>query len=221
MIKTMIHAVMANLKEIEWAEKVCGLAIPVTRPIMTIRDGEKYKTGEEIFPISDDLAGRSTLDKGGYLDLLPSSKYKSVIYFEQISPVRFAGFKDMSRRKIWIYEAQTRLVCWLNLKKFGWTKSGLADLANLAIQKKILAEPGEQPNSGRILVLDEFYTGAILDAAIIGNPINDKSIFSKYSVSEVVDNLLYPFEYFAIDINCHFEVGRDCFTEILVNDEIC
>jgi hypothetical protein len=223
MIATVATAIKDHIvSNLPWAERVGGLAIVAKQPIMTTIEGEQRKTGENLFPITNDLEGRTCWESGRYFDLLPGSAYKSVIYFEQLREVRFSDDLlqvDKFRRFSWT--GQIRLVCWLNLKKFGWENTGLADLCLADLVSIILANERKVP-FGRIVVDNEMFTNAYLDIRIGGEPIRDGNvIFSRYSVSEVANNLLYPFEFFALDLDFIFSVGRNCITKPEILTELC
>jgi hypothetical protein len=224
MIKTIVTQIknhlVAETGGVSWAERVAGLAIQAERPIMDTFEGRQVKLGSEFYPITDDLEGKACYENGRYYDLLPSSAYKSVIYFEQTAPLLYQGSKDI-KGKIWVFEGNIRLVCWLNLKKFGEENHGLSDRAMLTIIKRLRANKGQGVGTGSIPVNDDNYTDARLDVTIIGSPITDRLIFGRYTIAQIAENLLYPFEFFAIDMKVRFEVGKECVSEILEADPVC
>jgi len=222
MIRTIVTQIKTHLAfSIPWVERISGLVTRAVQPVMVNVDGQLAKIGENVYPIADDLEGKQCFESGRYFDMLPSSAYKSVVYFEQTAPVQRLENKD-NKGKIWVFQTDVRLVCWLNLKKFGEENPGLADVAMLAIMKRVLETKGQTlEQSGNIPVNDDRLTNARLEVSILGQPVTDRNIFARYSISEIAENLLYPFEFFAIDLRCRFEIGRDCFESILEADEVC
>lgn len=209
----MIHAIVAPIKTaieaLDIADKVGGIVMPLTKEI----EGQN----NIIFPVSCDISGQKCYEDGRYFDLLPSESYKTVMYFEQRSGVRYIGPKGPGSGTM-VYEANVRLVGWLNAKKLGFTDCSITSRVVLTVIKAILAEQAEYSrNAGRFTVTDGNYTNAIVEAEVVQQVPKDPSIFSAYTVQQ---ELLYPFDYFAIDLKCFFEVGKNCFVEVVTGTEI-
>ncbi len=150
--------------------------------------------------------------------MLPNDLYRSVIYFEQLTDVRFETYKD-SKDKIMIYQVNLRLVSWVNFKKMGSTDLTIIDRLALGIIKTLTATKGEvSRTSGKLSVTDANFTNAVLEVVPVSQVRQDRSIFSRYTLKE--DNLLYPWDYFAINLACTLYVGRECFTEVVAGAEI-
>ena len=208
----MIHAIVAPIKAaieaLDIADKVGGIVMPLTREV----EGNSIT-----FPVSCDISGQKCYEDGRYFDLLPSEAYKTVMYFEQRSGVRFVGPEGPGNNK-WVYETNVRLVGWLNAKKLGFTDCSITSRVVLTVIKALLPEQAEYSrNAGRFTVADGNYTNAIVEAEVVQQVPRDRNIFSPYTVEA---ELLYPFDYFAIDLKCFFEVGKECFTEVVTGTEI-
>jgi hypothetical protein len=52
-------------------------------------------------------------------------------------------------------------------------------------------------------------------------PPKDANIFARYSYNDGKQYLLYPYDYFAIDIETMFDVNSSCVPELQVKDEDC
>lgn len=171
-----------------------------------------------VFPVSCDVDGTACWEQGRYFELLPNDLYRAVIYFEQLTDVRFEGYKD-EKRRIMIYRTNIRLVGWLNLKKLGSTDCTLTARVVLGIIKALTVNQGEfSRNSGRFVVTDEAYTNAVVEVEPVAQVRQDKSLFSRYTLKET--NLLYPWDYFAIELACVLYVGRECFDAVEAGTEI-
>lgn len=190
--------------------RISGVVLPVTK---------KDKEGNSFtFPVSCDVDGKACWEQGKYFDLLPNDLYRAVIYFEQQTDVRFTGYKD-SKDTIMIYETDLRLVGWVNLKKLGTTDCAITDRLALGVIKTLTSNKGEiSRNSGKLSVVDADYTNASIELVPVRQVRQDRAIFSRYTLKET--NLLYPWDYFAIDMRCYLYVGRECFTEVTAGAEI-
>lgn len=190
--------------------RIAGLVSPISK---------KDKEGKPFtFPISCDVDGTACYEQGRYFDLLPNDLYRAVIYFEQLSDVSFTGYKD-SKDKIMIYESSLRLVGWINLKKFGSTDCTITSRLVLGIIKALTATKGEiSRESGQFAVSDANFTNAVVELVIDQQVRQNPNIFGRYTLKET--NLLYPWDYFAIDLTCNLYVGRECFVEVTAGAEI-
>lgn len=214
----MIHAIVGPLKAaVEnialfttgTDTRTAGVVIPVTRKV-----GDKRLT----FPVSCDVTGATCVEQGRYLELLPNDQFRAVIYFEQRSDVRFVGYLD-AKDKLMRFDADVRLVGWLNLKKMGLTDCSITARVVMGIIKALTTTRGETDrNSGRLLITDGNYTNAAVEVVPVRQVRQDKSIFNRYTIPE--DQLLYPWDYFALDLRCSLIVGRECFAEVTDDVEI-
>lgn len=224
-IITQIKNYLTDLGEgLTWAERVAGLVSRAERPIMMEVEGRQVQFGVDAFPISHDVEGKKCWETGKYYALLPSHTYKSVIYFEQTSPLVFAGPKDI-KGKIWVFTGNIRLVCWINAKKFGVDTPGLSDRLMLMVLKRMVRD---RPNKGHTLAnssiipfIDDNFINPHLEVLILGQPVTDSSIFGRYTIGAQAENLLFPYEYFAIDMQFRFEVGKECIIDVYEADPIC
>ena len=190
--------------------RTAGVVVPVTKKD---KEGVRFT-----FPASCDVDGLACWEEGRYFDLLPNDLHRAVIYFEQLTDVRFTGYKD-SKDTTMIYEADLRLVGWLNMRKFGSTDCTITSRLVLGIIKALTATKGQYSrNAGALPVIDAAYTNAIVEVEPVRQVRQDQSIFSRYTLSETV--LLYPWDYFALDFTCRLEVGRECFDEVVAGAEI-
>lgn len=215
----MIHAITTPIKDTIAAmplftagtdTRIAGIVQPVNKKD---KDGNRFT-----FPASCDVDGLACWEQGRYFDLLPNDLYRAVVYFEQLTGVRFVGYKD-SKDKTMIYQGNIRLVGWLNLKKFGATDCTITSRLVLGIIKALTVTKGElSRTSGQLTVSDGDFTNAIVEVEPLQQVRQDPSVFSKYTLKET--NLLYPWDYFAIDLTCRLYVGRECFTEVTAGAEI-
>lgn len=190
--------------------RIAGVVTPVTKKD---KDGNKFT-----FPASCDVDGKACYEQGRYFDLLPNDLYRAVIYFEQRTDVRFTGYKP-PKDKVMIYETDLRLVGWINAKKLGSTDCSITSRIVLEIIKTLTTTQGElEKTSGRLTVADAAFINAVVDVLPVSQVRQDQSIFSRYTLKETV--LLYPWDYFAIDLRCALYVGRECFDAVTAGEEI-
>jgi len=221
----MIHSIVEPIKTAIATQdlytgdqaRLAGIVIPITK---TDADGASIT-----FPASCDVDGLACYEEGRYFDLLPNDLYQTVGYFEQRSDVRFAGYLD-SKDKVMIHQVDLRFVSWLNLKKLGYSDCSITSRVVLGVIKALTATKGETSRTaGRLSVADAAFSGAIVEVDPQRQVLQDVSIFSRYTYRRTgatapIPELLYPWNYFALDLLCTFFVGRECFDAVGLETEI-
>lgn len=167
----------------------------VVRP-MTFFTGAEGSAVKKIYPIDCSTSYKDCVAASKkYTDLVPNSKYKSIHYFEDggVSQINNNGRKD------WRFESKLRLVGWINLKKLGKTDCSISAKAILQI---INALPSDRFNSGEYMNIQ---------ITSISEAPKSSAIFSKYTYDEAVTQyLMFPFDYYALDITTQFTISKSC-----------
>jgi len=190
--------IKSQIQDLEWTEIISGIV-----QIGELTQDNKVKK----FPVACNLSpdcGESDLKS-----LLPDSSKKSIIFFEDLAS-RFTGIE---RGAFMGFESRVKLVAWINLKKFGINN---CDSGFLFIADVLKAMSFENRNGF------EFGNADISSIKITGvseYPRN-MSIFSNYNVYEP-KFLLYPYSYFALDIQTKILIHKDCLQSIEAGGEVC
>ena len=206
----MIHAITNTIKvkldTLAWTERTAGLVVPAT----------KYSAegnAEFVFPITSDMNAVDCVQQGKYWDVVPNSAYKGALYVEQLSAVRFAGFE---KKYTWMnFTVDLRVVGWVNLAKLGYTDPAKSGLFSMSVIAKLLEDRGVMD------VDDPDYAGAKIYVEIIGEAEKNNSIFSRYTYQRFSHFLIYPFDYFAVDLRCRLLVSSACVTAVADEGEVC
>lgn len=181
-----------KLVQLPFLDKVAGLVKPVS---MATPSDSNAKN--KIFPVAANVS-YDDCKKGRFTDLVPNSTKMGIAYFEEEQAATVV--KDQAAAQH--YQAQVRLVVWLNLQKLG--EKELSSLSSIALQNvtKLLHNFHlDLTNSGIRYVR----------ARQVGEVIKLPSIFSKYTYSEAeTQYLFYPFDYFAVSYRINFAVFDAC-----------
>jgi hypothetical protein len=102
MNEAIASIVKSYVMGIEMADKCAGLIRPVTLMV-----GDVKKT----YPVAWDVSHADL--KGRYNDLMPNSKYKSLMYFEDMGTTWLERKGDNQ-----YFDSRLRLIGWLNTSKF-------------------------------------------------------------------------------------------------------
>ncbi len=206
MIHVIASAIKERLEELTWPDRVAGLAVPVTKY-------SAENTPEFVFPITNDTLAQECIQRGKYWDLVPNNSYKGSLYVEQTGPLRFDGFEK--KYTLMNFSANMRVVGWLNLAKMGYQDASMSGLFSMSVIAKLLE------SRGVVTVSNLQYSGALVYVEIVGEAEKNAGIFSRYSYSRFSNFLIYPFDYFAIDINVRFVVSSACVQAVEVGSELC
>ena len=199
MINTIVKNIIPYLEALNFSEVVGGIAT-------TISQNKPIKDNKIIvkkFPAYYN-ENKTTCNASDYIDLVPNSNKRSIIYFEnngiKISPINGNIIECV---------ADVRLVCWANLKKINDTFINADILKLLVIQA--------MPSS-----LSNVLPYSFIRIQLTGEETKNVSIFSKYTYNEEEKQyLIYPFDYFALNYEISFYVGKNCIDPILISPAVC
>lgn len=168
-----------------WIDKIAAVVVP-----LAIRnEGEPEKK----YPVACGAQHREC-NVGKYTDLLPKSKYKSVVFFED----QGATF-GVTRRDLMDMTSRLRMIVWLNLQKLGETS---CNNSAAVIQDIIRHLPQFPQDNGDFLRLD---------IKLASEAVKSREIFGRYTLDEpVLQYLIYPYDYFALDFNCKWVMNITC-----------
>ncbi len=146
---------------------------------------------------------------GDYKDLSPDSDKKSVLYFEDLG----IQFLDKNVREV-VYQSRLRLIGWLNLAHF---VNGGCSMSAQVIANIVKELPFSQP----INISGDMNLTKVKVIACQELPKN-ADIFLRYSYDEPRDQyLMYPFDFFAIELTTEFTLPYQCIPDIEMTDPSC
>jgi hypothetical protein len=212
-MKWIINPIKTSIEELGFIERSAGIVQPVSK---TFKDPESGSERRFTFPVADDLTGVHCLESGLYFEMLPNDKYTTTSYFEEVGPLTFNGYADeYPKRKFVDFTGRFRFVCWLNLKKLGISEARAPETVFITILRKFLE------NDGRFTYTDDDLTGdAYIEYVPQSRPIRGSSVFSRYTLPERLVNVLYPFDYFAIDFTARLVFSKDCLDDFTAGVEL-
>ena len=193
-IKYLIDTILSpKIQPLDFVDRYAGIVRTIN-----IAEGNGTETGIiKRYPLACDVTGVDCANVGVYQNLVPDDTKKSVIYWEMISPMSNTGYtktKDFYRKK---FKGTARLVVWLNLAKLGITNCTDSILVLPILEKEITT---------RGKILSGIYEGDLLwiePLRMVNQDIN--TIFGKYDYNKLKNYYLYPFDFFAIDVQFTLE----------------
>lgn len=187
-IATILNTYLSTLP---FADRIGGVVKPIT-----FQTGSADAPTRKTIPIDCGVSEKDCVT-GKYTDLIPNSKYKSIMYWEDGgTTINGNNTRDFN------FTSSLRLVCWINLKKVGKTD---CNISSLAITNILNVLPTAPFNSG-------IYTR--LRITVQQELIKSKDIFSKYTYDEaIVQYLMFPYDYFALDIRVNHTILKSCIND--------
>lgn len=205
MVATLVKILADRLSGISWIDLNAGMSKAISRDqYVETESGAKAATVKESFPIAWNTDQNTCWQTGEYMDLMPNDKYKSVVYWEDLSGLQLKEIRSISgKRSLQWYEARLRMVCWLNVKKMGYQSGEQISSLQLDVIKTL---NGYEVNDITNPIKIKSMAVSLLDI-----PQKDsKNIFGKYTYGNRDDLFMYPYDYFAIDFKVIISLGGNC-----------
>lgn len=188
-----------------WVHKLSGIVKPFIR--MDYLFDEELESNipvRNIYPVSCKLSFEEC-SSSAYSELMPNSSFRSVAYFEDNGSEVYEYKKNNSYIK-----SRLRFVCWLNMNLIEHTGCTISDQI---IPRVISLFHQSKPTN---------YSGVVeLTTRVVSVPKKDANIFGQYTYNqEISQYLLYPYDYFALDIEATYAIPPiECYAELATKDE--
>ena len=193
-IRYLIDTILSpQITALSFADKYAG----IVKTINIAVDNQTETGTVKRYPVACNVVNGDCTNVGLYNELVPDDTKKSVIYWEMIQPMFNAGYtktNDFFNKR---FKGVARLVVWLNLAKLGISECNGAIYA-IPILEKILTTRGK--------IQSGVYENSILriePKGLVKQDIN--TIFGGYDYPKLKNYYLYPFDFFAIDVNFTLE----------------
>lgn len=204
MIREIANILRNKLKALDFLDKVAGLVQTIKQTKPTEIETAFVVTK---FPVSSDVNYEECFRNGCFKDLIPNSKNKGVLYFEDLGtrPMGFSGGAFQ-------YESKIRCVVWINNKLIQQSDNCQSILHKLQTYVRVKLESGYF-NEGDFQKIYVKATNLIE---------NDYSIFNRYTYpAEAMKYIFWPYEAFAIDYVVTYQVNPNCLTEFTPSPNVC
>ena len=193
-IRYLIDTILSpEITALSFADKYAGIVKTINIAVDNQTDTGIVKR----YPVACNVVNGDCANIGLYNELVPDDTKKSVIYWEMIQPMYNAGYTKTNDFYNKRFKGVARLVVWLNLAKLGIDECNGAIYA-IPILEKILTKRGK--------IQSGVYENSILriePKALVKQDIN--TIFGGYDYPKIKNYYLYPFDFFAIDVNFTLE----------------
>lgn len=188
-IKYIIDNVLTpRITPLDWVGRYGGIVRTINLQVA----GKNGTLVTKRFPVACDVTEKDCDSTKIQQDLVPNDNYKSVVYWEQVTPMTNSGFtttKDFYTKK---FKGVARIVVWLNLAKLGIDncKDGFLTLPSLEEALTIKGNNLPAPYDGFLFWVQPL--------KMVKQDIN--VIFGGYDYDKLKNYYLYPFDFYAIDV---------------------
>lgn len=208
MVSKVIELFKTDITALPFVERYGGLTTRVNKTV-ELSSGLLVKKS---YPVSSSVSGQQCWENNRYLDLVPNSQFKSVIYYEQVRDTLLSEEVAGRRSKMNRFETEIRLVGWINLAQVGITETSI-NYKLIPTILKALYEPKDVP-SGHDLE-NIVYKVEISNIILESKEYTRNEIFGKYNYDTSDRIFFYPFDYFSLrfkltwhsPINCEIDLG--------------
>ncbi len=197
MINDIIETIKPRILELPFIDKYGGL-VRIVKKGYTNENGVYYKT----FPVTCETEIADCNDEGKLRALTPDESYKSLSYFESAGNIR-VNMEDYKGKRVVKVIAPIDFVCWLNLPRLGITD------CHSSIFELMMIQFFNQSASSKISCEHDI-NYVDVKFKIISFSSRDEKIFSKYSYGDMLGLLIYPFDFFKINLEISFYVDPNC-----------
>jgi len=189
MIHDIADAIATNIKEnLSWADLCVGL----------VRDiNSKSTSGEDVVIPVYFNRGWDACDMSDYLPVVPDDSKASIIYMEIDNEPNVV---EVDARGGVTFETDLNVVVWYNANKIDY---------DIVESDLLLSEViGFIPK--RINGITSY--GNVVE--VTGAKVRDKAIFNRYSYNDEQQYLMYPYDFFVINITVTYTIPRGCATSV-------
>lgn len=200
------------ISTLNFADKVAG----VVRPVIQVDVIEQYDednkligtvTQRKVFPVACGVTHKQCYEEGLLTDLVPNSSNRSIMYFEDNGCV-LTGVEGKLQR----YKSSIRLVGWLNLQQF--------DTSSCTISAEVIAAIIKVIPTGIFNAAGTNYQRVQIRLRNIVP--KSQAIFGSYTYNEeTTQYLMYPYDYFALDLEVDFAIHENCIQDVSIKEADC
>jgi len=196
-LHSVVSELLSNILALNFADKVGGIVYPMQKEIINSEGGTVVKT----FPVYGN--DPTVCESGDYIEMLPDSDLKSVIYFESTpESVVSCGNPVTSNSTL-------TCVCWFNLAKIN---------KNLRTGEGLLHLVANSINGSWNITIGTTVVHTVL--TLINIDFRNPQYFAKWSINEANKQfLIYPRDFGAVQFDVQLNYGI-CEDEPII-DPLC
>lgn len=226
MVAAIADILKSRLSALDWIERFGGLVIEAKKADTRIGDkGEIITVGWQSWPVACDVnAERCFEDQAKLKWFIPESSLAAIAYFVDSGGTQFVGLDGITpKRGGLVYRFNLTFVCWMNMKRLGDAITSGECWAADKLVPYVIAEFFGDYTAAEIAAV---FGGADTPKAKAYKQVEVTSvtqlrkspqIFAPFSFWNLPDKqamFVWPYDYFALQIQGTFILNRFCLPEL-------
>lgn len=224
MVAAIADILKAQLSGLDWIERFGGLVIEAKKADTRKADnGDVVTVGWQSWPVACDVNVERCFEDAAKLKwFIPESSLAAVAYFVDNGGTSFVGFDEFTpKRGGLIYRFNLKFVCWMNMKRLGdaitsgecWAADKLvpyviAEFFGTAADAATTVFGADTPKARAYRRIEITSVSQIQKSPQIFAP------FSFWNLPDKQAMFVWPYDYFALQIQGTFVLNRFCLPEL-------
>ena len=238
MVAAIADILKSRLSNLDWIERFGGLVIEAKRPDTRKNPdtGEQIIVGWQSWPVACDVNAERCFEDAQKLKwFIPETGLAAVAYFVDNGGTQFVEVSEfVPKRGGLVYRFNLRFVCWMNMKRLGEAITMGECWAADKLVPYVIAELFGEYTAAEIEALfgansPQARAYRWVEVTSISQVQKSPQIFSPFTFWNLPDKqaiFVWPYDYFALQIQGTFTVNRFCLGELyeapfVAETEIC
>ena len=224
MVAAIADILKAQLSGLDWIERFGGLVIEAKKADTRKADnGDTVTVGWQSWPVACDVNAERCFEDAAKLKwFIPESSLAAVAYFADNGGTSFVGFDEFTpKRGGLIYRFNLKFICWMNMKRLGDAiTSGECWAADKLVPYVIAEFFGTAADAATtVFGADTPKARAYrrIEVTSVTQVQKSPQIFAPFSFWNLPDKqamFIWPYDYFALQIQGTFVLNRFCLPEL-------
>ena len=210
MLPKILKPISDELTQLCWVGRYGGL----TKCVMH-KDCDIFAKDSKIlqYPISCNVDVKDCWENDLYLNLVPNSAYKSIVYWEEVGGyVPQTGIR-LSEKGYYQIRQKMRLVIWLNMPLLGYTGCSVADI--------IVPELMGLLHNCKWTTTDQGF-GNIASKVTYVNSWKEtiNKVFKQYNYGDKYQLFLFPYDVLSLDVEIEYMMDPNCVEPLVCGEPV-
>lgn len=222
MVSAIADILKDTLTDLDWIERFGGLVVEAKKATtVTNGDGTAVVTGWQSWPVACDVNAEKCFENQQKLKwFVPDSSVAAVAYFVDNGGCQSLGFDENTpNRGGLIYRFNLKFVCWMNMKRLGDAITDGECYAADKVVPYVIAAFHNTRTAAQVFGADTVKALAYRRVEVTNVTQLQKTpqLFAPFSFWNLPDKqamFIWPYDYFALQIQGTFVVNRNCLADL-------
>lgn len=221
MVSVIADILNSKLAALDWIERRGGL-VSAAAKANTIQsaDGQFVNAGYQYWPVECDVnAERCFEDQAKLKWFVPESSLSAVSFFVDNGGTTFQGLNAAPNRAELIYRFNLKLLVWMNMKRLGTAITDGECYVTGRVIPYIISQLYGEHSTATAFPTDTVKQKAyrMVEVTSISQLNKTPAVFNPFTFASLPDKqalFIWPYDYFALQIQGQFIVNRFCLADL-------